>query len=215
MIKDVTGQRRGRLTAILFTGRRTQPGGNAIWLCRCDCGKYVERPWVTTANSQTPSCGCYVKDRMSALNKTHGGRHERLYLVWMDMKRRCRDPKDIEYHNYGARGIEVCSEWQDYAKFREWALSSGYQDDVKHGACTLDRIDTNGNYNPSNCRWADMETQCNNRRSNVLIEYNGHVKTMSQWAKHFGVRYTLLQKRLKSGWDFEKAVLTPSKAARK
>ena len=209
MFKDVTGERAGRLTAIAFSGRCKKPGGNAIWLCKCDCGKFVERPWANVRRSKTPSCGCYVKDRMSNLNKTHGGRNDRLYLVWMDMRRRCTDPRDSNFHNYGMRGITVCDEWQDYAKFREWAHDNGYEDDVAHGKCTIDRIDSDQGYFPQNCRWVDMKTQANNRRNNVLIEHDGETKTVSQWAQKYGVRYGLLRRRLAAGWNFERAIHEP------
>lgn len=208
-IKDITGQRFGRLTAIAYTGRLSEHGHNAIWLFRCDCGKYVERKRLSVAHVKTPSCGCYVKEHTGNLNKTHGGRHDRLYLVWMDMRRRCRDPKDANYGNYGGRGISVCDEWQDYSVFRDWAYSTGYDETAKSRQCTLDRIDTNGNYSPDNCRWADAKVQCNNKRNNVLIEYNGKVQTASQWADETGISGRTIVRRIRSGWTVEKALTTP------
>ena len=207
--KDVTGQRFGRLTAIRFTGKYTKPSNNAIWLFRCDCGNLVERRRVSVESTKTPSCGCYVREHARNLNLTHGGRHDRLYLVWMDMRRRCRDPKDANYERYGGRGITVCDEWQDYETFRKWAYSTGYDKTAPGHQCTIDRIDTNGNYSPENCRWADAKTQCNNKRNNVLIEFDGRVQTASQWADETGIDDKTITRRIKSGWTVEKALTKP------
>lgn len=202
--RDYTGHKFGRLTALRFTGKRTTPSNNSIWVFQCDCGNVVERtiPWSST---KVPSCGCYVKERMSNLNKTHGGRHDRLYLVWMGMRRRCFDKNANEYKNYGGRGITVCDEWKDYAKFREWAMTSGYDETAKRQGCTIDRIDVNGNYEPQNCRWADAKTQNNNRRNNRLVEYNNETKTLKQWSEELGLDYELILRRINSGWKVERA----------
>lgn len=214
-IIDISGQRCGRLTAIEYTGRKTKPGGNAIWLFRCDCGNYVERPRSMLKYSKTPSCGCYVRERMGNLNKTHGGRNDRLYLVWMDMRRRCSDKKDKNYFRYGGRGITVCDEWQDYAVFKQWAMSSGYDPTAKHLVCTIDRIDTNGNYCPENCRWVDAKAQNNNRRTNKLIDYRGKTQTLKQWSEELGLNYSLVCKRLSAGWDLERAFFQPARVTKR
>lgn len=208
---DITGKRFGRLTAIEFTGKRTKPSGNAIWLFQCDCGNLTERP-IPPSKIKNPSCGCYVRDRASTLNKTHGGRHDRLYLVWMDMRRRCFDKKDKGYKHYGGRGITVCNEWKDYEVFRKWAYSNGYDETAQSHKCTIDRIDVNGNYEPQNCRWVDNKAQCNNRRNNRMIEYRGRVQTLRQWSDELGFSYSLVSKRLYAGWNVEKAFTQPSEA---
>lgn len=94
-----------------------------------------------------------------------GRKKERLYHVWLGMRNRCNNSRGQDYKYYGGRGIKVCSEWDDYLIFREWAYSSGYNPDAKVGKCTLDRIDTNGNYEPSNCRWVSIQEQQKNKRS--------------------------------------------------
>ena len=81
------------------------------------------------------------------------------------MKARCQNPKTEQYHNYGDRGIKVCQEWQKYELFRDWAMSHGYDPNASFGQCTIDRIDVDGNYEPSNCRWVDLKTQANNKRT--------------------------------------------------
>lgn len=203
---ELTGQRFGRLTPIEWTGKKTKSGHNYIWLCKCDCGNYVEVSTGDLRSGSTVSCGCYTRDRMSKLNRTHGGRKERLYLVWMDMRRRCRDPKDVEYENYGGRGISVCDEWQSYEPFRAWAMSHGYDETAKQGQCTLDRIDTNKGYYPENCRFVDMKVQCNNKRNNCLVTYNGKTQTAAQWERELWLKRGSVAKKIKQGCSVEKAL---------
>lgn len=214
-IADRTGMRYGRLTVLSFTGKLTKSGHNAIWLCQCDCGNLIERNSGALTYKGIQSCGCFVRERMGQLNKTHGGRHDKLYLVWMDMRRCCRDKKDKNYCNYGGRGIGVCEEWENYANFRDWAYSTGYNANAKYHTCTLDRINVNGNYTPENCRWVDSRVQCNNRRSNHLVEYNGRTQTVAQWARELDIPYGRTEKRLVAGWAVEDAFFKPSRVANK
>ena len=127
---DLSGVRFGRLVAIAPTNERTS-GNNIVWKCVCDCGNVTYVGSGALKIGQTKSCGCWRKDRATTLNKTHGGRHERLYGVWMDMRRRCNDPSMKGYQDYGGRGITLCDEWRDYSNFREWALSNGYEPTAK------------------------------------------------------------------------------------
>lgn len=212
---DLTGQKFNKLTALYPNGEISIHGKNVVWMCKCDCGNY------TTANTgqlrcgTKKSCGCAVIDHTANLNRTHGGRNERLYLVWMDMRRRCRDKKDKNYSKYGGRGIRVCPEWEDYAAFRKWAISTGYDKTAKRGECTIDRIDVNGDYCPDNCRWVDLELQANNRRSNVFITYNGKTQTASQWSKELGFNKSLVGQRIGRGWSIELALTTPPRITRR
>ena len=103
------------------------------------------------------------------MNTTHGKRYTRLYTVWRDMKLRCQNPKNKSYQGYGGRGICVCPAWQDFDNFFTWAMTAGYNPEAPFGACTLDRIDVNGDYEPSNCRWVDMKVQASNRRPAVKV----------------------------------------------
>lgn len=215
IIKDRTGEKYGRLTIVSYTGKQTFHGGNAIWLCKCDCGKYVERPAVMLKHSKMPSCGCYVKEHTENLNKSHGGRNERLYLVWIDMRRRCYDKKDSNYFRYGGRGIKVCDEWKDYSVFREWAIKTGYDPSARKQQCTIDRIDVDGNYCPDNCRWVDAKIQNNNRRNNKIVEFNGRKQTLKQWADEMCFNYEMVDKRLNAGWDIERAFYQPARITKK
>lgn len=137
----------------------------------------------------------------------HGGKGTRIYRIWMKMRRRCSDPSEDNYLRYGGRGITVCDEWRDsFAAFRDWAIANGYADDL-----TIDRIDNDGNYEPSNCRWATRKTQQNNTRRNHYITANGLTLTVAEWSERTGIKYDTLQTRLKKGWNPEKAVSTPAR----
>lgn len=210
-IRDLSGQRFGKLVVVEYTGKRTEPGHNAIWLCKCDCGKTIEVRGsnLTTTRRPQKSCGCYVKEKARLVNTTHGGTHERLYGVWMGMRRRCYDPKIKDYGRYGGRGIKVCEEWKDYSNFRKWAFDSNYDQYADFQKCTLDRIDPDGNYEPDNCRWVDITEQENNRRNSTKIEYQGKTQTVSMWERELGMKHGLLRDRLKRGWDVERAITQP------
>lgn len=132
----------------------------------------------------------------------HGGKGTKLYEVWCTMRRRCNCPKVQSYKHYGGRGIKVCEEWQDdFLVFQKWAISNGYQEGL-----TLDRIDNNGNYEPSNCRWATMKVQANNQRTTLKIEYKGLTKTLHEWADFLGLKPNTLYYRIfKLKWSVERA----------
>ena len=139
----------------------------------------------------------------------HGEIKTRLYKVWNTMKQRCNDPNGKEYHRYGGRGIRVCDEWLTYTNFRDWAMENGYDKNAAYGKCTLDRIDNDGNYEPSNCRWISLAEQCNNRVSRHTYTYRGETLTISEWSKRTGIAFHTLFYRIKKGWD-ENTIFTPS-----
>ncbi len=129
----------------------------------------------------------------------------RLYRIWSAMKQRCNNPNTISYKHYGARGISVCEQWEDYFTFRDWALSHGYRDDL-----TIDRIDVNGNYCPDNCTWADYRQQANNKTNNRIIEFEGKKMTSRQWDRELGFREGAISDRLNTlGWDVNRAMTEP------
>lgn len=135
----------------------------------------------------------------------HGMKGTRLYNIWHSMKQRCYRKNNKDYERYGGRGIRICSEWlNDFKAFYNWSILNGYADDL-----TIDRIDTNGNYEPDNCRWVSVKVQNNNRRSCKLIEYNGEVHNLSQWSLLLGINEITLGARLNKGWSVERAFTEP------
>ena len=153
---DLTGQRFSRLTAIKEDGRNMD--GSVVWLCRCDCGRYVRVIGTRMRNGYVHSCGCA---HMKHGQGSSRGKRTRLYRIWANMKTRCFNPRVREYKNYGGRGIKVCDEWQhNYQSFCDWATNNGYADHL-----TIDRIDNDGNYEPSNCRWSTRKEQRHNQRT--------------------------------------------------
>lgn len=166
---DLSGQRFGCLVAVEIDHRL---GSRAIWKCKCDCGNTTFVSVSNLRNGHTQSCGCLQISRTSDAMRTHGHKGKRsvnrLYPVWRAMKQRCLLPSSKAYKYYGGRGITVCDEWLEYDNFMRWAYSHGYDPNAKRGKCTIDRIDVNGNYEPSNCRFVDMAVQNNNKRNSRI-----------------------------------------------
>lgn len=129
----------------------------------------------------------------------------RLYKIWSDMKARTSNPRDKDYPRYGARGIKVCRQWQNFMPFARWALANGYKPGL-----TIDRTNYDGNYEPGNCTWEDAKSQANNRSTNFFVEYNGEEKTLKIWCEELGLAYQTIYARIKRyGWSVEKAFETP------
>lgn len=138
----------------------------------------------------------------------HNGRRDRLYPIWEEIKQRCFNSNNKSYKDYGGRGITMCKEWLNYGVFRDWALENGYNPNAKRFENLIDRIDNNGNYEPSNCRWVDRKTQNNNKRNSIKITYNGETHTLIEWAKKLDINKQTLYGRLRrSNYNAEKAFL--------
>ena len=204
-----------RLEIVEFAGFKESIRGKrtAMWKCKCLCGKEIIRCGRDIRDGTTKSCGCLRKEITAFRNKkeksTHGEsrKNSRLYTIWENMKSRCYDERNASYKHYGGRGISVCDEWRlSYETFKAWAIQTGYS-----GNLTLDRISVNGNYEPSNCRWATWKEQENNSSHNDIIEYNGKSMTLHQWSEELGVAYDTLRARLRRGWNIERALTEPVK----
>lgn len=198
--EDLQNQRFGKLIVIGYA--YTNERNRAVWLCECDCGKKKE---VTTGNLKsgtTRSCGCLHKEQLAKKLTTHGEYGSRLYWCWHNMKARCFNENDKRYMSYGGRGITVCEEWLVFENFRAWAMENGYADDL-----SIDRINVNGNYEPSNCKWSSDIEQARNKRNNRLVTYEGKTQTLKEWAEELGVNYYTLHSRIvKRGWSVERAL---------
>ena len=200
--QDLTGQKFGRLLVVERV--ESTKYGNAKWLCRCACGNKKIVAAGNLKSGHTQSCGCFEKEQTIKRSTKHGKCGTRLYQSWQDMKNRCYRPLTQSYKTHGSRGITVCDEWlHDFQAFYNWAMANGYRDNL-----TLERIDVNGNYEPSNCRWATQKEQANNKRNNHFVTYKGETKTISQWSEITKIKQGTIQARLKRGWSVERTLET-------
>ena len=186
---DLTGQRFGRLVVLERVEDHVLSGGYSYpkWRCVCDCGNEIDVLAKRLKSNMTKSCGCYRREVASELeHTTHGDsnnpQYVRLYNIWRGMRRRCNCETNSIFHHYGGRGITICQEWNSYVNFKTWALNNGYNDSL-----SIDRIDVNGNYEPSNCRWVTAKEQNVNRRNNRYITYRGETKAATVWALELGI----------------------------
>lgn len=163
MKMDLTNQRFGKLTAIKISERENNK--RSYWVCECDCGRTKEIALSHLRSGATTSCGCYQKQKAKEANAKHGDVGTSLYNRWKEMRHRCENPNHSRFKDYGARGITITEDWNDYKNFRDWALLNGYQEEL-----TLDRIDNDKGYSPDNCQWVDYTANGRNRRNTVRLE---------------------------------------------
>lgn len=195
------GEKRNFLTMISEPYTKENRKRYAIF--RCDCGNEKEiRIDNVTDPKGTKSCGCFGREsRTRAKNHlTHGMSHSRVCQIWYKMRQRCNNPNYVEFKYYGGRGIKLCDEWEnDFSSFYAWSMQNGYTDSL-----TIDRIDVNKGYSPENCRWATNKEQCNNKRSNIRITYNGKTQTLAQWCEELNLNYQAARARCAKGASVEK-----------
>lgn len=213
---DIAGEKYGRLSVLSFSEIRKHV---AYWNVRCDCGKELVVSSNALRTGNTKSCGCWLKDHPTRLK--HGKRYTRLNRVYKGMKERCYSPNHKKYSFYGGQGIGICREWlgeNGFQNFYDWAYSNGYKEDIASNGVnriTLDRIDGTKDYSPENCRWVTMEEQQNNRKDNHVLTYNEDTLSVSRMARKYGLNPSVLEGRIRLGWDIEKALFTPTAKRRK
>lgn len=198
---DLSGKRFGRWLVLRRAEDHISKSGYHFtqYECLCDCGATRRVLASALKSGRSKSCGCYageIRARICRENfKTHGETKTRLYQIYVGMKKRCYNEAAYNYANYGARGILVCEDWlKSWESFRDWSLANGYSDNL-----SIDRIDVNGDYSPSNCRWVTRDVQANNRRSNKSIVYNGASHTIAEWSRILGIPYKTFYAKLRSG----------------
>ena len=189
---DLTGMKFGRLTAIEPAGKSKSK--NTLWLCECECGKKTRVNISNLRNGHTKSCGCYAQEQryLRKTRTTHGKSYSRIYHIWQAMKQRVNGQHQKEV--YFDRGIRICEEWLVFENFYKWATENGYAMDL-----TIDRIDVNGNYEPSNCRWVDIKTQNRNKTTTNYITLNGVTKSMGEWHELLGIPFSTMVNRKNKG----------------
>lgn len=217
--KSLVGKKIGRLE-ILREESYTSKAGKVLrgYLCHCECGNEKVISHSSLISGRTNSCGClmtefnkgkkgndYWKYRNGKRKSTIKGDRtkERLHRIWKNMKQRCTNPNFPDYKKYGARGITICDEWlHNFQAFYNWAIENGYADEL-----TIDRINNDGNYEPSNCQWITNKEQQYNKRTNTFLSYKGITKTEKQWAEILGIKCANIGYRVRKGLNDEDCIL--------
>lgn len=204
-VRNLSGQRFGRLLAIGPIARRKN--GHTVYLCGCDCGHERRVTCSNLKSGHSTSCGCYQLEMVSAANSTHGRSKTKLYSVWMQMRQRCYLKSAHNYKWYGGRGIKVCERWASFENFVSdmGSCPPGY---------SIDRIDVDGDYEPSNCRWVSSYAQAQNTRQVRLVSFNGQTQSISEWERDLGWSPDTLGKRLRRGMSVSDAMRTPRRIRR-
>jgi len=199
--RDLTNMRFGKLLALEPVKKPYNT--KYYWLCECDCGNKKIIMSSNLIKGISTTCGC-GKIEIGKITTKHGMTNTRIFKIWVGVRKRCTNPKCESYKHYGGRGIKISDKWNNFIDFYN-DMKEGYADDL-----SLDRIDTNGNYEPGNCRWVTQKMQNRNRRNNYIITYNNENKTLSEWSEISKVPYHAIKYRIKNGWDIGKAIFTPS-----
>lgn len=199
-IKDIQGNKYGRLTVISFVGTKNK---KARWLCKCDCGNIVEVYGVDLRGANTKSCGCLRHQGRQSLH--HNLIKTRIYGIWTGMKQRCYDINAKQYKDYGGRGITICDEWKnDFMTFYDWSIGNRYNDTL-----TIDRINNDGSYCPENCRWTTHKKQMSNTRRNLIYTIDGETLCLSEWCEKYNMPYWTVLHRIHRGVDVKTALTKP------
>lgn len=205
---DITNEKYGMLKVIERQGKTND--GQALWKCKCDCGNYYVARGYALRIGKVKSCGCVRYKWIGEKKATHKMTNSKIYRTYSSMKNRCYNANEPSYARYGGRGITICPEWlgkNGFVNFMQWSYANGFDENATKTQCSLDRIDNNKGYSPNNCRWANSEIQANNRRSNRLIEFNGEIHTVAEWARILDISADNISRRIDYlGWDINKAL---------
>lgn len=209
--EDMSGKKFGKLTVIkwLPIEERKSEYKYYPYLCLCDCGNYTQAKRDDLIKGNKLSCGCLHEKYSHSEKRTalkHGESNTKLYKIWAMIKGRCFNKNNKNYKDYGGRGITICQEWlgeHGFENFRDWAMANGYDENAKHGECTIDRVDNDKGYSPDNCRWADMKVQSRNRRNNKKYIYNGEALTLREISEKTNVPVSALAYAISKNKDIE------------
>lgn len=198
---DIEGQKFNRLLVLGF--KESLPNSFQIWFCLCDCGNITTAESYKMRSGHTKSCGCFRKERGVMLAKQHikhGKEGSRIYRVWVGILQRCFNPKTIGWVRYGGRGISVCDKWLQFEGF--------YEDmgEPPNDRMQIDRINNDGDYEKSNCRWATFKQQYNNKSNNRLVTYNGKTQSVTLWSEELGLDRMKVYQKLNQGLSFTEIV---------
>lgn len=210
-MKDITGKKFGKLTAIKFIKRENK---RTYWQYKCDCGNDIILRMDGPKTGNTKSCGCLPPEVNRKLNCTHIMSKSRFYRIWQGVLQRCLNKNCKIYKNYGGRGIMICDRWLKFENFRE-DMYKDYLEHVKEFGeknTTIDRIDNNNYYYLKNCRWATVEEQNNNTRNNRYLTYKNKKLTITQWSGILGISINTILGRLDlMGWSVRDTLNIPVK----
>lgn len=198
---DITNRRFGGVVALRAI---PTPGRKTRWACKCDCGIEFETCGGKLRYGEVISCQQCARKRVSQSRIKHGGSMTSEYRIWTHIKSRCLNKKVPEYKHYGGRGISICDRWRE--SFENFIADMGSRPSALH---SIDRIDNNGNYEPSNCRWSTQKEQTNNTRANRKVLIDSETKNMTQWADSIGIKKEIIFKRLKRGISGKRLLEAP------
>lgn len=204
--RNLVGEKFGRLNVVRFAGKRINSLGYPVWFweCKCDCGNMVFARGTSIACGESKSCGCFQRDDASRVHTIHGLSNSPEYKTWTAIRDRCFNPNTEFWRYYGGRGVKVCDRWMDFENF---FADMGVRPSSKH---SIERRNTNGDYEPSNCCWATWVDQSRNRRSNRIITFNGQQKCLAEWSEITGIKTDTIASRIRNGWSPELALTRPA-----
>lgn len=205
---DLIGEKFGRLTVVELL--ESDDRGHARWRCECECGGQTICKTDVLRRGQSKSCGCLQRESVTKKNTTHGKAGTALHVRWKGLLGRCNNHNHAAYPDYGGRGITICERWLNFENF---AADMGEPPTPVH---TIERIDNDKGYSPSNCRWATRSEQSRNKRNNRLLKHNGKTQCLTDWSKETGIPVICILDRIdKLGWSVDEALTTPARPKRK